>query len=209
VFLTNLYVGPCGAWKPRILAYKKEGINPDEYVLVNRDYSTRLEKALRAPFPTGNAPLFIDLQALPEDDDTIKRYMIPILKIDALAVAKFLKQGRKVYINCKLGRNRSAMFAMAVVVTYYRMYMNEPGFTASEALAILQGGRPVLKPEEWVMRGFRKMGFEPSLGRRPISPVRRFGYDEDSEEDSDESEEEEEEDEEEDSDEPYDLDVDI
>lgn len=177
VFRDNLYVGACGARMPAMRAFRARGIEPDLYVLKSRDYAKQRNRIKLKPIPGGTNPLFIDLQDLPERRDSILSYMEPVLDRQATSVARQLHAGRRVYINCRLGRNRSAMFAMAVVVAYQRTYEGKPNYTASQALALLTQKRQLV-PHDWMMEGFRMMGYEPPLSleeqRRERRPPQRL-----------------------------------
>jgi len=169
VFLKNFWVGPCDASTRVIRWYRvKKSVQPDLYVLPAADFSSGWNEP--GSFPPGQNPLFIDLRNLRESRDSIKEYMVPVLHLQAWAVAFHLHTGRHVFVNCKLGQNRSAMFAIAVVVAYHRRYI--PGkeqFTAKEALELLRKGRPMLKPQDWVWEGFYQIGYQP----RPTVSRRR------------------------------------
>jgi hypothetical protein len=55
--------------------------------------------------------------------------------------------------------------SIAVVVAYKRLFSQESHYTASKALQLLREGRPLLRPDAWVMEGFRLIGYEPKLVR--------------------------------------------
>lgn len=164
VFLGSMFVGACEAREAKEQEFRALGIEPSLYKVGSLDY-TKPQNRAKAEIPTGTGPLFVDLKDLLEGRETIHRYMRPLLVHDAEMVAKQLRFGRLVYINCRLGQNRSAMFAIAVVVAYKRLFSQESHYTASKALQLLREGRPLLRPDAWVMEGFRLIGYEPKLVR--------------------------------------------
>lgn len=167
LFLNTLFVGPCEARPPKMKEFRAMGIEPSLYELPNVDFR-RARNQSRGQIPPGSNPLFFDLQQLPERPETIHRYMRPMLRHHAAFLANQIHSGRLVYINCKLGQNRSAMLAIATLVAYKRQYGTDPGdrtYSASRALRFLRRGRPVLKPHDWVMQGFELIGYEPRQTR--------------------------------------------
>lgn len=183
---SRLYVGPCGAFKEtraRLRVHKKPSV-----LLKIEDLDYRRDSNVKPKIPKGMGPLFIDLQQLHEGIDTVQRYMKPLLDRHARVVASQLHEGRWIFIDCKLGQNRSAMFTVAVLVAYRRLYpRNEEGktdiiYSASDALKELRKYRKELAPQPWVWDGFRAMEYEPKKGdfRRAVRershPKKLYGH---------------------------------
>ena len=171
---SRLYVGPCGAMERTIRNIAADGL---PYVKLRLRWPPTVPDRM----PNGKGPSFIDLRTIPEREEIATKFMKPpqLLAAYAQQLANQLYNGRWILVNCQLGQNRSAMFAIAIVVTYMRRYVkNRAEYTASRALTEMQATRRQLAPKDYIMRGFQYMGFEPKpkawmrpqRRRRPTHP---------------------------------------
>jgi len=157
----RLYVGPCEALDRTLKRIKAAGLPRVHLKLRYMDFSR--PSGVPDVMPLAKGPSFIDLRNIPERPEVVEKFMVPKLALQAYArqLARQLLQGRWIFINCQLGQNRSAMMAIAVVVTYVRWYTGHTDYTATRALKEMRATRPQLNPQDWVMWGFQRIGFDP------------------------------------------------
>lgn len=173
----RLYVGPCEAMKRTLSRIEIAGMPRVHLKLRSMDFSR--PGGVPDVMPTALGPSFIDLRDIPQGSTVVETFMIPKQALQAYArqLARQLLEGRWIFISCQLGQNRSAMMAIAVVVTYVRWYTGHTEYTATQALKDMQATRPQLKPSDWVMWGFQDIGFDP----KPYGPMKPYAKHIDSE----------------------------
>jgi hypothetical protein len=166
----RLFVGPCEAFEETTRNLKSAGLTYDIHAFKSVNYSVT---SVIYPIPrrkTNRFPLFIDMRQIKEGPDIVRNFMKPMLRTVSFVLSRMLFSGTWIFINCRLGQNRSAMLAISVIITY-KMRFPKKGeekkkWWVSDVLEELQKYREDLNPDEWVLLGFERMGLAKARWQR-------------------------------------------